>query len=182
MPALLVAIPFAQASLAARETFAQELTQRSLASRRSFLLGISANLAIIDEPAPYRAVAGQDPTSEKDAQTKEKGAFDAFRARFESLRRGSCRGSAGDGSRRHTDLHQGRRADFLQVVHRVPSRDDVCADVADVVRRCAAVGALHPAPSHGEDDAALGFRHGARGVPKRSAPDRSGNPDHRLVD
>ena len=55
----------------------------------------------------------------------------------------------------------------------MPSRDDVRADVADVVRGRASVAALDQAARHGADDAAVGVGHAAR---------RASSNDPRLTD
>ena len=69
------------------------------------------------------------------------------------------------------DVRQRRRADPLFEVRRVPSPDDVRADVAREVRRCASVGEIDSQPRVGADHAAMGRRSAARRVQERSAPD-----------
>src|SRR5207244_1361968 len=57
------------------------------------------------------------------------------------------------GRGRDTDVYEGRRADPLQELCGVPPADDVRADVAAHVRRCAAVRAVHQAARHVARDA-----------------------------
>ena len=73
------------------------------------------------------------------SRTYEKAALSSRCSRCPSRRRFARRRQTG------ADVHQGRRADLLQELRRVPPADDVRADVADDVRRRAPVGALDQA-------------------------------------
>ena len=85
---------------------------------------------------------------------------------------GSRRGSGGclgpAAARRATDVRQGRRADSPAVVRHVPSAGAVGADVADDLRRRAAVGALDQDARGGPRDAAVAHR------PERRHPEVQG--------
>ena len=100
------------------------------------------------------------------------------------VRGGGCGvGPVGAGRRRPVgaDLREGRRADLLFQVRRVPPPDDVRADVAGEVRRGAAVGAVDQAARGGAHHAAVGRRPRARRLQERPAPVGQGDRDHRRL-